>query len=61
VLTTEEKFTLPVGIPVFNSSYSADYVLPMTANAIASIPIIIVFLIFEKQLVKGITMSGIKG
>lgn len=60
-LSSEEKFTLPVGIPVFNSSYSANYVLPMAANALASIPIIIVFLLFEKQIVKGITMSGIKG
>lgn len=60
-LTTEEKFTLPVGIPVFNSSYSVNYVLPMTANTLASIPIIIVYVIFEKQIVKGITMSGIKG
>ncbi len=60
-LSAEEKFTLPVGIPVFNSSYSANYILPMAANALASIPIIIVFILFEKQIVTGITMSGIKG
>jgi multiple sugar transport system permease protein len=58
---SEDLYTLPVGIPVFNSNYSTAYVLPMTANAIASIPVIIAFLIFEKQIVKGISFTGIKG
>lgn len=58
---SEQIYTLPVGIPVFNSNYSTVYVLPMTANAIASLPVIIAFLIFEKQIVKGISFTGIKG
>ncbi|MCH1626006.1 carbohydrate ABC transporter permease [Ferdinandcohnia quinoae] len=60
-ILSESLYTLPVGLPVFNSTYSQAYVLPMTANAIASIPVIIAFLIFEKQIVKGISLTGIKG
>lgn len=60
-ILSEELYTLPVGLPVFNSSYSQAYVLPMTANAIASIPVIIVFLIFQKQIIKGISFTGLKG
>ncbi|WP_153464010.1 carbohydrate ABC transporter permease [Sediminibacillus terrae] len=60
-ILSENLYTLPVGLPVFNATYSQAYVLPMTANAIASIPVIIVFLIFEKQIVKGISFTGIKG
>ncbi|WP_188455838.1 carbohydrate ABC transporter permease [Virgibacillus oceani] len=60
-ILSETLYTLPVGLPVFNSAYSQAYVLPMTANAVASIPVIIVFLIFEKQIVKGISFTGIKG
>lgn len=60
-ILSETLYTLPVGLPVFNSAYSQAYVLPMTANAIASIPVIVAFLIFEKQIVKGISFSGIKG
>lgn len=59
-IMSENMFTLPVGIPTFNSVYSVDYVLPMTVNAVASIPVIIAFLIFEKQIVKGISFTGIK-
>jgi multiple sugar transport system permease protein len=55
------KFTLPVGIPIFAGTYTVDYVKPMTANMIASIPAIIIYFIFEKQIVQGITMSGVKG
>lgn len=60
-ITSEDLMTLPVGIPFFNSSYTQDETLPMTINAYASIPIIVVFVIFQKYVVKGITLSGIKG
>lgn len=58
---SEDLFTLPLGIPTFIGQYTQDKVLPMTINTIASVPIIIFFVIFEKQIVKGITLSGIKG
>ncbi|WP_246206652.1 carbohydrate ABC transporter permease [Virgibacillus ihumii] len=58
---SEELYTLPIGIPTFNSNYSQDYILPMTVNAVASIPVIIAFFFFEKQIVKGISFTGIKG
>ncbi|GAA0592322.1 carbohydrate ABC transporter permease [Virgibacillus siamensis] len=58
---SEELYTLPIGIPTFNSNYSQDYVLPMTVNAVASIPVIIAFFFFEKQIVKGISFTGVKG
>ncbi len=60
-IVSESLYTLPVGIPMFNSAYSESYILPMTVNAIASLPVIIAFLFFEKQIVKGISFTGIKG
>ncbi|AEF81597.1 carbohydrate ABC transporter permease [Leadbettera azotonutricia] len=57
----ERMFTLPVGLPTLSNTYSVDYVIPSTATMVASIPAIIVFLIFEKQITQGIAMSGIKG
>ncbi len=58
---SSEKFTLPIGIPTFAGTYTVDYVRPMTANMVASLPAIILFILFEKQIVKGITMTGVKG
>lgn len=57
----KNMFTLPIGIPTLLTVERPDYVIPMTANMIASIPMIILYLIFEKQIVQGITMEGIKG
>ncbi len=58
---SSEKFTLPIGIPTFAGTYTVDYVRPMTANMVASLPAILLFILFEKQIVKGITMTGVKG
>ena len=48
-VTSEKLYTIPLGIPIFNSNYTNGYVLPMTVNSIASIPVIIVFILFEKH------------
>jgi multiple sugar transport system permease protein len=50
-----------VGIPTLMMFYTIDYVVPSTANMVASIPAIVVFLVFERQITRGIALSGIKG
>ncbi|MCI1788338.1 MAG: carbohydrate ABC transporter permease [Actinomyces sp.] len=61
VSMSADKFTLPVGIPTFAGTYTVDYVMPMTANMVASLPMIILFVIFERYIVKGVSTTGIKG
>lgn len=58
---SESMFTIPIGIPTFAGTYTVDYIIPVTASMIASIPAIILFLIFEKYIVEGVATSGIKG
>ncbi|MBD0378772.1 carbohydrate ABC transporter permease [Paenibacillus sedimenti] len=60
-ITSEELFTLPMGIPTLMSQYSEDYVRPMAINSVSSIPVMLAFLFFERQIVKGLSFSGIKG
>lgn len=57
----ESLFTLPIGIPTFAGTYTVDYVRPMTASMVASLPMIIIYIIFEKQIVAGITAGAVKG
>lgn len=61
VTMNSDMFTLPIGIPTFAGTYTVDRVLPMTANMVASIPMIVLFLLLERYIVKGVTMTGIKG
>ncbi|MBA9084438.1 multiple sugar transport system permease protein [Fontibacillus solani] len=52
--------TLPVGIPTFQSIFATDLAVPMASNVLASIPAILVFLLFQRHIIKGISMTGIK-
>ena len=60
VATDSSMMTLPVGIPTFQSSFATNLSVPMAANVIGSLPALIIFLIFQKHIIKGITMTGIK-
>jgi multiple sugar transport system permease protein len=56
-----EMRTLPIGITIFQGRYNAEYGPMMAAAALAAIPVVIVFLIFQKQIIKGIALSGLAG
>lgn len=58
---SENLFTLPIGIPTLAGTYTVDYVIPLTASMVASLPMIIIYIIFEKQIVAGITSGAVKG
>lgn len=53
--------TLPVGISLFATENAANWHLSMTAASIALIPVLIVFAIFQKHIIEGITITGMKG
>jgi len=57
----QSMFTLPLGVPTFTDAYTPDYTIPMTVNMLASLPAIVIFLFFQKQIIKGIKFTGIKG
>jgi multiple sugar transport system permease protein len=54
-------FTLPVGLANFSGEAGSDWHLIMTGATISMIPLIIIFVIFQKQIVRGIAMTGLKG
>ena len=61
MLTDTSKLTISLGIAPMQGESSTDYGLLMAGSAMASVPIIIVFLIFQKYFTKGITMGAVKG
>ena len=61
MLTSNSKVTVSLGIATMQAENSTDFGLLMAGSALASIPIIIVFLIFQKYFTKGITMGAVKG
>ncbi|RTE03069.1 carbohydrate ABC transporter permease [Paenibacillus whitsoniae] len=57
-ISNRTYMTITLGLPNFQSSYMQQYSLPMTANTLAAIPLIIVFIFFQKQIIKGIAFTG---
>lgn len=60
-LNTKEKYTIQLGLKFFQSEHTAQYTIIMAGTVCSLIPILIVFLIFEKQITNGMVHSGLKG
>lgn len=60
VIRSDEMRTLPVGIAFFSSEAGSAFHLIMAAAALATIPVLTVFLIFQRQIIKGIVLTGLK-
>ena len=61
MLTSTKNLTISLGIATMQAENSTDFGILMAGSALASVPIIIVFLIFQKYFTKGITMGAVKG
>ena len=61
MLTSEEKWTLPLAIANMQGEMSSDFGLIMAGAALASIPIIVVFIAFQKYFTQVIAMGAVKG
>lgn len=61
MLSSTKNLTISLGIAKMQAENATDYGLIMAGAALASIPIIIVFIIFQKYFTKGITMGAVKG
>lgn len=53
--------TLPVALQLLQASYFKDYSLIMTGVVLATIPLILLFAVADKQLVSGIMQGAVKG
>lgn len=60
VIDSPAMRTLPVGLALFSYDNFNQYELVMAGATIAVIPVLIVFAIFQKQIIKGITLTGLK-
>jgi len=59
-LDSVDKYTLPVGIALFQTSYYTEYGLTLAASVLCTLPVLIVFLIFQRQIIQGVALTGLK-
>jgi multiple sugar transport system permease protein len=61
VLTSIEKRTLPIILTWYNSQHSSNPGITNAATILMVLPILFIFLYFQRWIIRGFTMSGLKG
>jgi multiple sugar transport system permease protein len=61
VTTAKSLQTIPVGLSTVNSFYGAQFAQVMALAILGALPLLIAFLLFQRQIVQGISNTGLKG
>jgi len=61
VLTSADTMTIPVGIRLFVGNYQNRFDLMMAAATVATIPVVVLFFLLQRHIVKGLTAGAVKG
>ncbi len=61
LLPRDELRTLMVGVTVFGSRYNADVPVAMTGMLLASLPMLLLYLVGQRYFIRGLASGGLKG
>lgn len=61
ILSTKDMYTLPVALAALEGVQIKDFGVIMLGSTIATIPIMIIFLIFQRQFISGMLGGSVKG
>jgi multiple sugar transport system permease protein len=61
IVSSPDKYTAPLGLALFVVENRTQWDVLFAGSVIATLPMIIVFIIFQRQFVQGISVSGLKG
>jgi multiple sugar transport system permease protein len=61
VLSKRELLTLPVGVALLQQEFSSNIGLQMAGAAVGAVPMIVLFLFFQRHFLDGVRVGGVKG
>jgi cellobiose transport system permease protein len=61
ILNDPQRFTLPIILELLQNQYGKDLVLLMVAATVATVPILVMFIVMSKQFIAGLTAGAVKG
>lgn len=61
VTSSAELYTIPVGLASFSGEFQSEWEMIMTGAAVATFPTLIVFLLLQRYIIRGIILGGLKG
>ena len=59
-LNKTETFTVPLLLNFFKGTYATDYPLLMAGTMISIVPVLVVYIFFQKHIIQGIAITGMK-
>jgi multiple sugar transport system permease protein len=59
--TRRELYTLPVGLASFSGEFQREWEMVMAGASVATLPMLLVFVVLQKYIVRGVMLAGIKG
>jgi len=59
-ITDRNLYTLPVGLASFSGEFQTEWEMVMTGASVATIPTILVFLLLQRYIIRGISLAGLK-
>ncbi|WP_083328369.1 carbohydrate ABC transporter permease [Bacillus sp. HMSC76G11] len=60
IANDEALYTLSVGLSLLKGQYGGNFALQMAGSTFMVVPIIIIFILFQKHIIEGYTISGMK-
>jgi ABC-type glycerol-3-phosphate transport system permease component len=60
IIKSREMKTLPLALSVLNSQFGDNFAMVMAGAVVATIPVLVIFIFFQKFFIKGITFTGLK-
>jgi multiple sugar transport system permease protein len=60
ITSSADLYTAPLGLALFVTRNRTSWDMPMAGSVIATIPTVLVFMIFQRQFIRGISLSGMK-
>ncbi|WP_299039469.1 carbohydrate ABC transporter permease [uncultured Pseudokineococcus sp.] len=61
IISDPDLMTLPVGLVQVRSSFGVQYAQVMASALLAGLPLIIIFMLFQRQIVRGVATTGLGG
>jgi multiple sugar transport system permease protein len=61
IISSPDLYTAPLGLALFVTSNRTAWDMLLAGSVIATLPMVIVFMIFQRQFIRGISLSGLKG
>ena len=61
VTNSADNFTVPVGLAAFAGEFATEWNMIMTGAAVATLPVLVVFMLLQKYIIRGVILSGVKG